>query len=302
MLDAVSYDQLRIFLTAADEGSFSAAARRLNRAQSAVSQAIAALEAQLRVTLFDRSARYPVLTEAGRALRVDAQRVIAELNQLKAHARAMASGLEPELSVAIDVMMPMATLTDAAASFRENFPATPLRLYVEVLGGVAQAVIDGAVSLGVMGSLVLEIPGLARERLGSITMITVCAPGHPLADYKDPIPTTVLERHIQLVLADRTNFTAGRDFGVFSPRIWRLADLGAKHEFLRAGLGWGNMPVHRVERDLADGTLVRIVIEDLPLRASDPVFTMFAAYRTDRPPGPAGRWLIDRFRVGTEPS
>jgi hypothetical protein len=41
--------------------------------------------------------------------------------------------------------------------------------------------------------------------------------------------------------------TAGREFGVFSPRTWRLADLGAKHAFLLAGLGWGGMPWDRVE-------------------------------------------------------
>ena len=67
MLDAVTLDQLRTFIAAADEGSFSAAGRKLRRAQSVVSQTLANLEAQLGVTLFDRSARYPSLTDEGRA-------------------------------------------------------------------------------------------------------------------------------------------------------------------------------------------------------------------------------------------
>ena len=73
MLDGVSLDQLRTFIAAADEGSFSAAGRRLRRAQSVVSQTLANLEGQLGVKLFDRSGHLPVLTEQGRALLADAR-------------------------------------------------------------------------------------------------------------------------------------------------------------------------------------------------------------------------------------
>ena len=66
MLDAVTLDQLRTFIAAAEEGSFSAAGRKLRRAQSVVSQTLANLEGQLGVRLFDRSGRYPRLTEQDR--------------------------------------------------------------------------------------------------------------------------------------------------------------------------------------------------------------------------------------------
>ena len=68
MLDAVTLDQLRTFIAAAEQGSFSAAGRKLRRAQSVVSQTLANLEGQLGVTLFDRSARYPTLTEAAKVV------------------------------------------------------------------------------------------------------------------------------------------------------------------------------------------------------------------------------------------
>jgi DNA-binding transcriptional LysR family regulator len=295
VLDAVSLDQLRTFIAAADAGSFSAAARRLNRAQSAVSQTISGLEAQLGVALFDRTQRYPSLTGQGRLLLADARAVIADVDALKARAKGMAGGLEPELSVAVDVMVPMAVITHIAAGFRETFPATPLRLYVEVLGGVAQAVLERTCSLGVMASLIRETPDLARERLFTVPMVMVAAATHPLAAYSGSIPLAELARHHQLVLTDRTDFTAGQNFEVISPRIWRLADLGAKHEFLRAGLGWGGMPRHRVGRDLADGTLVAITPETW--LATGPEIPFAATYRTDAPPGPAGRWLIDQLHA-----
>ena len=76
---------------------------------------------------------------------------------------------------------------------------------------------------------------------------------------------------------------------------WRLADLGAKHAFLRAGLGWGGMPVGVIETDLANGSLVKIEIEDIP--DTTLVMPMSAVFRTDTPPGPAGRWLIERLKT-----
>src|SRR6202023_2645741 len=111
MLDAVSLDQLSTFIAAADEGSFSAAGRRLRRAQSVISQTLANLEGQLGVKLFDRAARFPILTDQGRALLADARAVAGNVDLFKARAKSFAGGLEPELSVAVDMMFPPAPLT-----------------------------------------------------------------------------------------------------------------------------------------------------------------------------------------------
>src|ERR1700685_3300218 len=104
MLDAVTLDQLRTFIAAADEGSFSAAGRRLRRAQSVVSKTLSNLEGQFGVKLFDRSGHLPVLTDQGRALLAGARAVAGDVDLLKARAKSLAGGLEPELSLAVDVM------------------------------------------------------------------------------------------------------------------------------------------------------------------------------------------------------
>ena len=106
----------------------------------------------------------------------------------------------------------------------------------------------------------------------------------------------MLGEHLQLVLTDRSALTQGREFGVFSPKTWRLADLSAKHAFLRAGLGWGGMPLWAVQADLDAGVLTRLAIQDM-----DPdgmIMPMTAIHRTERLPGPAGRWLIERLKSG----
>ncbi len=299
MLDGVSLDHLRMFIAAADEGSFSAGGRRLRRAQSVVSQTLANLEAQLGVKLFDRSSRSPVLTGQGLALLAEARAVVSRMDAFKARAKGLSGGLEPELSVVVDVMFPLEQLTCAVAAFQTEFAATPLTLYVEALGAVLQPVMDGRCAFGVMGSLPTAPAQLTRERLLVVGMAFVASPTHPLASLKGPVPARVLAQHRQLVLTDRSELSKGKDFGVFSSDTWRLADLGAKHAFLRAGLGWGAMPVDVIETDLANGSLVRIDLEDVP--KANLVMPMSAVFRADKPPGPAGRWLIERLKSNVAP-
>src|SRR3982074_3763272 len=263
MLGGVSLDQLRTFIAAADTGSFSAGARQLRRAQSVVSQTLANLEAQLGVKLFDRSSRSPVLTGQGLALLAEARAVVSRMDAFKARAKGLSDGLEPELSVVVDAVFPLGQLTGAVAAFQAEFPATPLTLYVEALGAVLQPVMEGRCAFGVMGSLPTAPAQLTRERLLAVRMAFVASPAHPLASLKGPIPARVLAQHRQLVLTDRSELSKGKDFGVFSSNAWRLAALGAKHAFLRAGLGWGAMPVGVIEADLHNGSLAQIDLEDL---------------------------------------
>jgi DNA-binding transcriptional LysR family regulator len=294
MLDGVSLDQLRAFIAAVDEGSFSAGARKLRRAQSAISELVSNLEGQIGVALFDRSARYPKLTPAGMLLLGDARSVVGNVDQLKARAKGIAGGLESELSAVVDVLFPIEAITASAKEFRDRFPRTPLRLYVEALGGAYKPVIDGRCSLGVVGSLPLMPPSMTAEKLSGVEFVMVAAREHPLAAVEGVVTKAELAKHVQLVLTDRTELSAGREFGVLSPLTWRLGDLFAKHSFLLGGLGWGGMPLHAVKRDLAEGRLVALPIEDMT--PAGMILPMSAVYLTAQPPGPAGRWLIERLK------
>ena len=292
MIDGVSLDQLRTFVAAADSGSFSAAGRQLGRAQSVVSQTIANLEGLLGVTLFHRGGRYPVLTEQGRALLEQARAVTGAMDQFKARARGLADGLEPELAVVINVLFPSHVLTRAVAGFQMRFPDTPLRISVEGLGAVMDLVLDGTCAFGIRGPLGGTQPDLTSEYLMKIGYLMVAAPSHPLAHHLGPIPTRILSHYVQLVLSDRSKMPEDKDFRVFGPRSWRLYDLGAKHALLKAGLGWGGMPVDTIREDLDRGLLVPLEIADMTLPST---ITMSAIYRTDSPPGPAGRGLIQEL-------
>src|SRR3954447_13689873 len=297
MLDGVTLDQLRTFIAAAEQGSFSAAGRKLRRAQSVVSQTLANLEAQLGVQLFERRNRYPVLTTEGQVLLREARTVTDHMDALRAHARSIREGLEPELSVVVDVMFPMAALTQAVGHSREQFRHTPLRLYVEALGGVVQPVLDGTCNIAVLGSLPLVPDAMVAEPLADVPMITVVSPEHALARYRGPIALKTMAEHVQLVLTDRTALSQGRNFGVLSPLAWRLADMGSKQAFLRAGFGWGHMPAHMVKDDLDQRRLVRIKIQGQHRQIA--YLPVQVAWRKDAPPGPAGQAFIAQLRAAT---
>ena len=299
MLDGVSLDQLRTFIAAVDEGSFSAAARKLNRVQSAVSGWIGSLEDQVGVTLFDRRGRSPKLTPQGALLLADARDIVAGVDTLKARARLMTSGIEAELSVVVDVFFPTSVVSTVAKAFAGRFPMTPLRLFVEGLGAAYQPVLDGRCSVGILPPLPQAFPSLVSERLGELPLHAVAAASHPLAAIGGRIPRRELAKHVQLVLTDRSDLTAGRDFGVASPSTWRLADLSTKHAFLRDGVGWGGMPLHMIAKDLADGTLAVLDVDEMPRTGW--MLTMSAYHPTSQLPGPAGRWFIEQLKARWQP-
>lgn len=290
---APTLDQLRVLLTIVDCGSFAAAARRLNRATSAISYAISNLEAQLGVSLFDReTTKRPQLTEAGRMVVAEARTVSSRVDGLRAKVKGLLQGLEAEVHLTLDVMLPAERVLDALRAFREAYPTVTLRLYMEALGGVTEMVRDRRASLGVSGPLSVSLDGFERIGVGAVRLIPVAAPDHPLAQAGRNSPGAGRE-HTQLVLTDRSSLTSGQDFAVLGARTWRLADLGAKHMLLRGGIGWGNMPEPMVREDLASGRLVRLDMSDM--RSAD--YHLQVIYRRDTPPGPATSFLISRFEA-----
>ena len=289
-----TFDQLRIFLAVVDTGSFTAAARTLNRAVSAISYGIANLEAQLGLVLFDREgARRPVLTEAGQAMLAEARAIAGGIDGMRAKAQGLLQGLEAEVNLVVDVMFPSERVGRVLRQFAEQFPTVTLRLSVETLGQTNALVLEGKAVVGVAGPLAAEAEALEKRAAGEEIMVPVAAPEHPLAQMKNPAPGAARD-FVQLVLTDRSPLTQGRDFSVLSTRSWRLSDLGAKHSLLRQGIGWGSMPLSMIEGDLATGALVRLHLPDMP----GGHYSFAVIWRRDTPPGPAGRWLVEQFADG----
>jgi len=285
-------DQLHVLIQVVESGSFTAAAKKMNRALSVVSYMISNLEAQLGVGLFDRtSSRKPVLTEAGRIVLAEARSVVGGVNDLRAKVAGMSEGLEGELHVVLDSLLPSARVIDALTAFSAEYPTVRLHLHVETLGAVVNMVREKVAIIGISGQRTDDYHDLHRISVGGLRMVPVAGPDHPLAR-PGAHPPGAARDQVQLVVYDRSPLTKGKDFHVISHRTWRLGDLWAKHMLLRAGIGWGVLPGAMVDDDIATGVLVQLDLQELP--PFD--YPLEAVYRTDTPPGPAATWLIERFR------
>jgi len=292
MLDRLTLDQLRVLIAVAETGSFSAAARRLGRVQSAISQSVQGLEATLGLALFNRDGKTPSLTEAGRAILGDARNLIHGAELLRVRAESIADDIEPELALAVDPVFPTSILMESLGALDRQFPQLPVLLFTDGLGGPEQRLRDGTARLAIYSLLITGASDLAGEALTGIPFIPVVAAHHPLAHRPVPIPRADLVDATQLILTDASPRSQSLRGNLISRRLWRFADLQTRLDYLLAGFGWGNMPTHMVETHLESGRLVKLQL------AEDTSFVapLFVVHDPIRPPGRAGRWLIDDLR------
>jgi DNA-binding transcriptional LysR family regulator len=294
MYDPVTLDQLRALVAVVEEGSFSAAARKLKRVQSAISTSMANLETQLAVQVWDRGTKVATLTPQGKAVLAAAKRVLMEMDSLRRLASGLTTGLEPFVSLCVDALFPLDVLLEVCAEFAKQFPAVDLRVDTEVLSAVSARVLDGGATLGIVSPIGIAA-GLERQLLAPIRMIPVVGPQHALAGVRGALSREQIAGAVQIVLSERGDHGVD-DQGVLSLRTWRVADLHTKHMMLRAGLGWGNLPEHLVREDLRAKRLV--AIRPAGWDAREDRLSLYGVYRSDATIGPAHRWLLDQ--LGTQ--
>jgi len=291
MLDRLTLDQMRVLVAVAETGSFSAAARRLGRVQSAISQSVQSLESALGTPLFERDGKIPKLNDAGRVILDDARRVIDDAETLKARAEAIVGDVEPELTLAVDAVFPNGALMGSLKALRQAFPRLSVTLFTEGLGGAEQRLRDGVARLGFYIVSIPLAPDHETEFLVDVETVPVVAADHPLAA-RGPLTRHDIEPEVQLILTDRTQITVGLSGSVISHHVWRFADLGTRLEFLLAGFGWCFMPIHIVREHILAGRLKVLDIRGI----KPPLLSVHIVHKRGRPPGKAGRWLIEDLR------
>ena len=293
MLGTLTLDQLRVLVTIEETGSFSAAGRKLQRAQSAISHAVQSLETMQRVQLFDRSGRTPVPTEAGRALTRQARQVLRQAELFERTAGAIAEGLEPELTFAVDNLVPSEPVIGTLAALQARFPDLAVTLFTEALGGAERRVRSGSAALGLCLLFPNQVQDLQAYPVAAIELVPVVAPSHPLAHETRPMAREVLAEHVQLILTNPET-QSGPSYSVVSPRVWRFVDLGRRLEFLLAGFGWATMPIHLVGPHLESGALKRLPVDDPAVLPG--TLPIYAVHQRNRPLGTAARSLLRDLR------
>jgi DNA-binding transcriptional LysR family regulator len=299
VMDGLTLDQVTVFVAVAEAGSFSAAARKLNRAQSAITYTIQNLELQVGIDLFDRSAYRPTLTEAGRVLLPRARRLLEGLTDFRKQSSALLAGVEARLTIAVDVMMPASLLTTALKDFNVKYPMVEVALLAQPMEATLAALREGSAEIG----MVVDVPmpglldGFDRIRCGKMSTVLVAAPDHPLAKQSDPIRPEDLRDHTQILLSSGV-LGGAKDWGAQAVNRWRVNDLGLRHALLLAGVGWSSMPHHLVEKDLASGLLVALSLSPTTAAELPMPMPLSVAHLSSRVLGPAGRWLFGRLAEG----
>lgn len=287
-------EQLMTFRCVVETGSFSAAARRLGRAQSAVSTAIANLELDLGCELFDRGPRTPCLTPAGEALLHEADSVLAQCQRLEARARTLSQGQEASLTLAIDealVEMPpvMAVLEQMAV----HYPTLTLTLLNGAQDEVALWVEQHRANLGILFRQPLNSMLLEREPLGRLEQVLIVSKDHPLAQIGTPTHSD-LASYRQLMIAQRQ--LLGGELGNTCPqsqRFWQLNSFYAMAELTTRGLGWAQVPHHIAHYPPFRQRLTMLDVSHLGAIADIDIELIS---RRDSPRGPAASWLRQSLR------
>lgn len=282
-----SLDSLQAFVFAADLGSFSAAARRMRKAQSAVSTAIANLEIDTGLQLFDRSTRSPTLTHEGETLLPYARGVLMGNQELMAKATSMTEDLEDRLCLAVEQGLNLTPVLDSLDRFAAEFPTVSLELLSTGPNDTADLLKAGRADLGVMSEQENYPIGFQFRGVGYTKLVPVCGKDHALAAL-DRIAYRDLRQHRQLVYCSQSS-NQSRQVGVIkSAQIWQADDPETIADLVKRGLGWAELPLPVVRQALAAGQLVRM---KYTFQQSDDFEGVDVVWTEKRGLGQAGHWL-----------
>ncbi len=257
-VDLITPDALRMLQAVAQEGSLAAAARKLGVVPSALTYRVRQIEDGLDVLLFDRSARKATLTDAGRELMNEAERILSELDAIAQRVKRVATGWEPQLTIAVDSLISQRTLLELTEAFFALQPPTQLKLQRETLTGTLEALQSGRADLAIGGVLEQSsASGIQSRPLGEVPFVFAVAPHHPLAALSEPLSDSVIAQHRAVAVADSTRSGQGLSFGLLvGQRVLTVSDMPSKLEAQLRGLGCGFVPQCLAQPYIEAGHLV----------------------------------------------
>jgi DNA-binding transcriptional LysR family regulator len=285
-----SIDQVEAFVLVARHGSFSAAARAMQRSQSTVSVAIANLEIALDTALFDRSTRRPSLTAAGEALLLEAQALYDRSVSFERHGDALAEGVPT--SVTLSVAVPHRLTAPVLTAFAERFPHTDLRLRNPAQGDAARAVLAGDASVGVAFAVPNYDESLGFHQLGKVIMAHIAHREHPLA--RIPRPSFDDLRAYRRIAYDAHARALPTSEYLQSVQTWTADSYEALISLARSGVGWATIPRLLVRDELRSGELVELSLEAYP--HTDWIVSVDLLWQRRRRLDAAEAWLVRAFR------
>jgi DNA-binding transcriptional LysR family regulator len=246
-------DEWEILQAVVQLGGFAPAAKQLNRSQSTISYAIARLQDQLGIKLFEIKGRRAQLTELGRVLLADAEPHLAGFHQLEQRAESLASGGESEVRLSVDSIFPNDRLFAALAAFTARFPHVQPRL--------RQGTFLNADSEFSMHNVQLCITGLVSREFFAwpilvIRMMAVAACDHPLHQIKRELTRADMMQHTLVSIEGTASGSPKHQPRVPAQRVMPVRSIEAAIDAVRSGLCFGWLPMYRIRTELESGELM----------------------------------------------
>ncbi|MEN9398662.1 MAG: hypothetical protein RLZ81_3192 [Pseudomonadota bacterium] len=255
--DVLTPDALAMLQTIAKEGSFAAAARALGVVPSALTYRVRQIEDALDVLLYDRSSRQARLTEAGAELLSEGARLLHEIDAVANRVRRVATGWEPQFTIAVDTVIAHATVMELCASFMAQSPPTRLRLRDEALSGTLEALTSGQADLAIGAADSTNQADVHSKPLGDMRFIYAVAPHHPLSQAAEPIKDSLIRQHRAVAVADTVQRGGGMTFGLLGGQdVLTVATMQSKLDAQLRGLGGGFLPESMASPYVQSGRLV----------------------------------------------
>lgn len=286
-------DQLEAFITAADCGSFSKAARQLGKAQSRVSTAISNLEVDLNLTLFDRDKRYPVLSKAGEQLLGEAQMIMSQCQRLQARALSAANTQEIELVIAADEAIIVGTIHAIFKKIAIQFPLLKLTLINGSRSDISSLVESGKADIGLLYHVAALSNDLDFLAIGSVTNVLIVANDHPLAQCHAP-SLAQLQAHRQLLICDQQGL--GRE-QPYTANHWYINSYYGITEMVIEGLGWALVPENIANSEWYNSDIKQLSSKQL---SGNRHIEVGLSTRKDRGKGIVLDWLINELESNSQ--
>ncbi|KAB1148081.1 LysR family transcriptional regulator [Streptomyces luteolifulvus] len=172
---------LQHFVAVAEDQHFTRAAERLMVSQSGLSASIRALERELGTPLFVRTTRRVTLTEAGRALLGEAERILAQVRAAHEAVAAVQGVLRGTLALGTEQCIAGVHVARLLAAFRREHPDVEIRLRQAGSGALAEEVTAGRLDLAFAVRTRADTDQLRSVSLTKEPMTVLCHPGHRLA-------------------------------------------------------------------------------------------------------------------------
>ena len=287
-------------------GSMAAAARELGVVPSALTYRVRQVEDALDVLLFDRSSRQAKLTEAGKELLREGNRLLSELDAIANRVKRVATGWEPQLTLSVDSVISRTTILELCEAFFALNPPTRLKLREEALSGTLQALTSGQADLAIGVALDVSAGAgvapstsntLQSRVLGNIRFVYAVAPHHPLALAAQPITNEMMLAHRVVAVADSVQRGGGLTVGLLGGQdVFTVTGMLAKLDAQLRGLGAGFLPEYLARPHIDTGRLIEKAV-------TQPQRVVRASYAwrnsADTKPGRALQWWLQQLDNAT---